>query len=421
MAAMLSRPALRWLLPVSLAAVAVGGGAATRSISASAEPTLPQRSAAQLLVDVQQARLDAISGTVVVSTDLGLPKLPGIGRRDTANPTTLLFGSHTLRVWYAGPDKARIALLGTLGESDVIANGRDLWIWSSDQKTAVHRTLPADRGAADRGAADGGAADGGAADRGAVNRHAARPLPSGLPKTPQEAADQALAALDPSTAVTTDGTAVVAGRSAYELVLAPRDTASLVSSVRIAIDGTKHVPLRVQVYARGHADPAAEIGFTEVSFARPDAARFNFTPPPGTKITEDASAGNASPGLSTPLTPSAPGHTARPPSRGPVPVVLGTGWTAVVVARQPAGATQLSAPGASPRSDTPGSLDALPARILAALPHVSGSWGSGRLLSSRLFSVLVTDDGRVLAGAVSPDRLYAAAADPKARALRTTG
>jgi hypothetical protein len=36
-------------------------------------------------------------------------------------------------------------------------------------------------------------------------------------------------------------------------------------------------------------------------------------------------------------------------------------------------------------------------------------------LSSHLFSVLLTDDGRVLAGAVSPEKLYQAAADPKAK------
>jgi hypothetical protein len=48
--------------------------------------------------------------------------------------------------------------------------------------------------------------------------------------------------------------------------------------------------------------------------------------------------------------------------------------------------------------------------VLNSLPKVSGSWGSGRLLQSKLFTVLVTDDGRVLAGAVAPDRLYAAAA-----------
>jgi hypothetical protein len=43
------------------------------------------------------------------------------------------------------------------------------------------------------------------------------------------------------------------------------------------------------------------------------------------------------------------------------------------------------------------------------LTPVSGAWGKGRLLESSLLSVLVTDDGRLLAGAVAPDQLYAAA------------
>jgi hypothetical protein len=49
------------------------------------------------------------------------------------------------------------------------------------------------------------------------------------------------------------------------------------------------------------------------------------------------------------------------------------------------------------------------ARIVESLPRVSGSWGSGRLLRSTLASVLITDDGRILAGAVAPELLYAAA------------
>ena len=41
---------------------------------------------------------------------------------------------------------------------------------------------------------------------------------------------------------------------------------------------------------------------------------------------------------------------------------------------------------------------------------MSGEWGSGRLLQSALFSVLITDDGRIIAGAVAPEKLYEAAA-----------
>jgi hypothetical protein len=52
-------------------------------------------------------------------------------------------------------------------------------------------------------------------------------------------------------------------------------------------------------------------------------------------------------------------------------------------------------------------------QLLNALTPVSGTWGSGRLLDSKLLSVLVTNDGRVFAGAVDPSALYAAAATHK--------
>jgi hypothetical protein len=54
--------------------------------------------------------------------------------------------------------------------------------------------------------------------------------------------------------------------------------------------------------------------------------------------------------------------------------------------------------------------------ILNSLPDVSGDWGSGKLLRSNLFTGLLTDDGRLLVGAVSPEKLYAAASDPAAKA-----
>jgi hypothetical protein len=61
-------------------------------------------------------------------------------------------------------------------------------------------------------------------------------------------------------------------------------------------------------------------------------------------------------------------------------------------------------PGADPESAT-NPLQS----ILGSLPQVSGTWGSGRLLQSALFSVLLTDDSRVIAGAVAPELLYQAA------------
>jgi outer membrane lipoprotein-sorting protein len=368
-----SRPALRWLVPSAAAVVVIGGGAAAGTIAASADPSLPPRSAAQLLVDVQNAKVDGLSGTIVETADLGLPALSGLtGGTGGTDITKLIAGSNTARVWYAGQDKARVALLGALGETDVIRNGSDVWMWQSRDNSATHYTIPAD-----------------AADK------TPTALPSGVPSTPQEAADAALAAIDPTTAVSTTGAASVAGRDAYELVLAPKDTGSLIGQVRLAIDAKQHIPLRVEVYAKGANSPAVRIAFQQVSFTVPDAQQFAFNPPAGAKVTtekpSDVAKGPAKVG-------GAPDATAAGADRK----VVGTGWTSVLVAKLP---TDTAAKG----SDAKGSTAAQVQGLIGSLPKVSGTWGSGHLLSGSLFSALITDDGRVLIGAVAPDKLYEAA------------
>jgi hypothetical protein len=193
-------------------------------------------------------------------------------------------------------------------------------------------------------------------------------------------------------------------------VLKPKDSASLVSEVRIAIDGKQHVPTRVEVFAKGYADRAAfEIGFTQVSFTRPDPAVFTFKPPAGAKVTEadkDAASKDApAPGKDA----TAPGKDATgKPASEPKTVVLGQGWTAVLVARLP---QDSSAPKNAPNNggQVPGITG-----FLNNLPQVHGSFGTGRVLNSRLFTALLLDDGRILVGAVNQDRLVAAASDPAA-------
>ncbi|HET7305179.1 MAG TPA: hypothetical protein VFJ12_11605 [Segeticoccus sp.] len=376
MAVFRQHPSLRWAVPVTATVVVLGGGSALGAMTASADTGLPHRSAAQLLVDVQNAHVAGMSGTVVQKSDLGLPDLSaltgaaggGAGGEGSSELSSLVTGTHTLRVWYAGPDQARMALLGTLGESDVIRNGRDLWVWSSKDRSAVHYRLPAKAG-------DG------------VN-----PAPGDLATSPQEAADRALTAIGPSTRVTTSGTATVAGRSAYELVLKPRSNDSLVSQVRIAIDGRNHVPLRVQVYSTQGTSPAFEVGFSSVSFTAPDAAQFRFNPPPGTKVTNKR--------LPVPGEQPGVGPTEMPPMGGQHADLrtVGEDWDTVLVGRIPSDG---SGPGQQSQLGQLGPM-------LRQLPKASGDWGSGRVLSSRLLTVVVADDGRIAAGAVTPQAVYAA-------------
>jgi len=390
-----TNPALRWAVPTLTAVALVGGGAAFTGLRANAGDGLPARTAAQLLVDVQQARLDGLSGTVVQKSNFGLPDLPvagASGGTGSSSLTSLLSGTHTMRIWFAGPGRTRVALLGTLGESDVIRNGQDVWVWDSQEKTAKHYLLPA-QGAAGKGATIPGASG--------------LPTPTDLPTTPQAAAERALAAITPSTKVTTSGTATVAGRSAYELVLRPKDATSLVDQVRVAIDGTEHVPLRVQVFAKKMADPVFEVAFNAVDFARPDAAQFTFKPPPGTTVTSAKVPTNRPSAADTKT-----GTVVPQPGSAGMPKVVGTGWTSVLVAKIPAQTAAVSGnPGASGTAGaTADKSIAQLMKFVELLPTKSGSWGSGHLLAGTAFSVLLTDDGRLVIGAVTPEGLYAALA-----------
>jgi hypothetical protein len=235
--------------------------------------------------------------------------------------------------------------------------------------------------------------------------------------TPQQAARQALVAVGPTTRVTVQSNVTVAGEAAYQLVLAPKSPSSLIGQVRIAVDGARDVPLRVQIFARGATSPAFQVGYTSVSFVPPAASNFDFTPPSGAKVSTGklGSSGHA---------PS----TMRKAEAAPA--VVGKDWLAVAVlpatalsglhgsvsgAGSAASSAAQSASGSSPGSSGAGSGEdsALFGALVGSASHVQGAWGSGRLLHSSLLSVLITNNGRILAGAVTPSVLYADAARVK--------
>lgn len=410
-------PAVRWGLPVAAVGV-IGATALAINQTATADAGLPPRTPMQLVADVRSADVSSLSGTVVQTSDLGLPQLPSLTGGGSGGPggasaassslSSLVSGTHTWRIWLDGPTRQRLALVGTSGESDVIRNGTDLWLWSSADKTAVHHTL------GDHDGAPGGSS---AVKPGGLPTGLPGGSPTGLPTTPDAAASTALAAMGNDTSVTTSGTASVAGRSAYELVLTPKSKTTRVASVRIAIDAEKHVPLRVQVFSTKLDNPAFEVGFTSVDFAKPEARQFEFTPPAGTTVTQSdslkkpSSATNASPlkGLS-------PDAAAKAAAKAASQVkVVGSGWSTVVVAPFSMTSGTSSASGGSgdsgsAPSGSAGDLTRQLNGILKALPTASGTWGSGHVLEGTLFSAVVTDDGRVAVGAVGPEQLYAALA-----------
>jgi outer membrane lipoprotein-sorting protein len=377
------RRALRWLVPAGAAGVVAL--LASGVLSADANPNLAPQTAAQLLASVSNINPPSFSGTVVEKASLGLPELPNLGQSSTSGGlVSMLSGSHTARVWYGGQTKQRIALLDSLGEQDVFRNGTELWQWDSNTRTATHTTLPADSAS------------------GKPSTHAATTL------TPDQAAQQALTMIDPTTTVSTDRAAVVAGRSAYTLVLAPKDTRSTVGSVRISIDGATHIPLGVQVYPSGSGKAALDISYTRIDFKAPRPENFSFTPPAGATVKQSSGTlpgtpggepGSVNPGAGKPglVKPDTGLPSAGQPAETQNVTQIGTGWTTVF---KVTGVPSLSSIGQQ-------SKDA--GALLGSLPQVTGNFGSGRLFRSTLISALFTSDGRAYIGAVNPDVLYAAA------------
>jgi len=382
----------RWAVPAGVIAVVAAVATISAITVAQAAPALPARTPAELLAAVagDNSAPPPLTGTVVETASLGVPQLPG--DQSPTSITSLLAGSHTLKVWYGGPARIRLAAPVQLGESDFILNGHTAWLWQSNTDSVTRYLLPAQRG------------------------KERKPMRPKTPLTPQEAARQALAEVGPSTRVTTESNVTVAGQAAYQLVVAPKSSQSLIGKVTIALDA-QHltVPLRVQVFARGTSSPAFQIGYTSISFVAPAAANFNYTPPPGAHVhTEIAGTGWYA---YAPLS----GQAMKPTH--PQAQVIGKDWLSVAVL--PASAlSQLtgqgnaaSVAGQAARSASGGggslSAPAVFGAFLGAAHPVHGAWGSGRLLHTTLVSILITSTGHVLIGAVTPAVLYAAAAQVK--------
>ena len=367
--------------------------AASMATAAAASPALPARSPAQLISALAShaATPPQMSGTVVESAALGIPQLPG--QQDPSSPLSMLSGSHTIRLWYSDPAHFRLALPVPLGETDVIRNGGTGWVWESSSNSVQKITLPARAGGVQASPATG-----------------AGSMPA--PLTPQQAAQRLLTAVGPTTSVTSGPTTTVAGQDAYQLVVAPKDSRSLVGRVVVEVDAQHPgVVLGVQVFARGAASPAFQTGFTSITFAAPPASTFAFTPPNGASVH-----------TVTPGHPAGTGTPPAPPQAVSGATVVGMGWLAVAVLPasvlsavqhgNAAGALGQAARSAAGGPGPGGSVDAagLLAALLKSATPVSGVWGSGKLVTTSLVSILITSNGHVLIGAVAPSVLFSAAA-----------
>jgi hypothetical protein len=274
---------------VALAIAAVG----VASVRADPAPDLPPIGGDQLLASslAALARPFTISGEVETRFDLGIPQIPASVSGGTGGGVmgalSLVTGDQRYKVWRS-PDGVRIAHLLAFSEQDLVASASDAWFWDSSDMSAVHFGFP-----------------------GMKLWEAAPPPYQAAVRDADilEFSQRALEAVAPYAEVSVDTTSIVAGRSAYGLVLTPTSTLTLVGRVVVAIDAETRLPLRFQVFPRGSDAAAIEAGFTSVSFDAIDPSMFSFTPPPGTTVRQAADViaearasgdGDGSPAMSEP-------------------------------------------------------------------------------------------------------------------------
>ncbi|MFJ6383351.1 outer membrane lipoprotein carrier protein LolA [Kitasatospora sp. NPDC092039] len=379
------RVLMRAGVPVAVVAVIAAGVGLVPALAADGAPDLPALSAEQLVAKVLGSEAQTLSGTVSISTDLGVPgQLLGTagglgaaaggkgGAGSAADPQSkllgLLGGDQTLRIAVDGPDRQRVDVLENMAGYTLVRNGDQAWAWDSSSNSAVHMT---GRAAGER-------------------QHAGTPL-SELPTSPQEAARQFLAGSAGTTSVTVAGTAKVAGQNAYQLSVKPTQSGSTLAEVRIAVAAENGVPLSVAVKSVD-GSTVLNVRFTQVSFAKPADRTFDFTAPKGAKVTEQK-AGDVAGG--------APGgareHRGAEAAEGVN--VIGEGWTTVVSTKLP-GAVD-GAPKGDGEGRGHGDRSGRSVDPRAMVKSLGKPVAGGTLVSTKVLNVLLTDDGRVLAGAVT--------------------
>jgi outer membrane lipoprotein-sorting protein len=397
------RKAARYVVPVTVMGVAAATIGLVPALADSGDPDLPKISAQQLIEKIAKSDVQQLSGTVKISTDLGLPDLGGLesslmsgaagqGQGEgeggssadpTAKLTELASGTHTLRVAADGPDKQKVSLLENAAEYSLVHNGKDVWGYDSKSNEVYHGT---------------------ASD--SPEHEKEQP-----PATPKDFAEEALKAADDTTSVTVDGTAQVAGRDAYKLLIKPKQSGTTVGAITVAVDSETGMPLKFTLTPASGGAAVVDAGFTQVSFAKPAASTFDFTPPKGAKVTEEKGfdgkgfEGKASENKASGKADKGAERREHAPKsgdglgKGPDGMkTIGEGWNSI--ATFDTGGEGM--PSGEAGGDLGGFMDSLGDKV-------TGKFGSGTVFSTRLVNALITDDGKVYVGMVTKDALVKAA------------
>ncbi|NCW28891.1 MAG: hypothetical protein EBV98_00615 [Actinobacteria bacterium] len=369
---------------------------------------LPDMSAEELMVMMMDAQPTEFSGTILKTSNLGLPalelssmvseedaermreKMPEefadfapevIEQNLLTEAMELVTGEHRVRV-FVGETGMRAQILDMMAQRDLIVSGNTIWSYDSREQVAMYAELDEEK-----------LAEGKVTAEAELNAYIAE---LGLDLTdPQAVAEYLMSQVGDSSEVTVGTDHYHAGRTAYQLIVTPNSEVSLVDSIVVSVDSETGMPLALSVYSTEQAEAAMEVGYESeqaeaamevgyesISFADQDESLFSFTPPAGTEIVDL----NAIEEQKQDLEMWMDMDEMESLEEKPEPVMIGEGWDTVV--HMPAGDKTLEEMG--------GQL------LQSLMTPVAG----GMLLSTPLMNVFMTDSGDVYAGAVSVQHLF---------------
>lgn len=390
----------RWLpaviSPAVIAAVALN------PLQASAVD-LPDLSPEELMVMMQSASPVEFSGTVLKTSNLGLPALelssmlseseieqmrektpeefadfvPEVLENNALTEAMeLIAGEHRIRV-FVGETGVRSQILDPMAQRDFIASGNTVWVYDSREQTAAYAEIDEAQAQASKDEA--------------MLRLDAYAAEIGLDLTnPQAVAEYAMAQVGDSSEISVGTDHYHAGRTAYELIVTPNSEVSLIASVVISIDSEFGIPLAVTVNSTEQVEPAMQIGFESISFQDQDESLFSFTPPAGTTVTNLNELEAQAKDMEMFMSEEEMAELEAKAADKPEPTMIGEGWDSVIH---------------MPASDS-GELDMLSEGLFAEL---MSAVDGGRVLSTPVMNVLVTDSGDIFAGAVTIAHLLSVA------------
>ncbi len=376
----------RWI--PALVAPAVVGAVAAFPMQASAVD-LPDLSPTELMVMMQGAKPVEFTGVVLKTTNLGLPALElssmlseeevermrektpeefadfvpeVVASEELAKAMELITGEHRVRI-FVGETGMRAQIFDRMSQRDLIVNQEAVWTYDSREQVATYASI--DQSKVEQGKLS-------AMEQ--MEKYAAE---IGIDLTnPQAVADYVMSQIGDTSEVTVGVDHYKAGRTAYELIVKPNSSVSLVDSVVLSIDSETSVPLAATVYSVEQTEPAIQVGFESISFTDQDENLFTFTAPAGTEVTN----------LDEMQVPEYEAPE-KEPIEGEKPQMVGEDWDSVVV--MPAGDVSVLA-------------EIQDNQLLSSLlKPVSG----GVAFETPLVKVLITNDGRIFAGAVTLSHL----------------